>query len=255
MKIYLLDHNVDMAVAWAKYFFKETDVHIVCDDFANFMKEHLTIDGIVSPGNSFGLMDGGYDKAITNYFGKWLMRDVQKAILEYFGGEQSVGTCLTMTTPITNMVDDKILLLHTPTMRTPEKIYDIRVIYQCMREALIAAKHSNRTEIVIPAFGAGTGGVPYDDVARMMFLAYKQIKNPLRVCKAQSNLWDDDWQTPFSKVEFDKIVLPFCVKKEKSQNNNRQLIYVSSARIPHHQILKKIKGDIGGNEVKWEQID
>ena len=178
MKIYLLDHNANMTDAWAKYFSKKTDIHIVCDDFANFMNEHPTIDGIVSPGNSFGLMDGGYDKAIINYFGTWLMKDVQKTILKYFYGEQGVGTCLIITTPITNTVDDKILLLHTPTMRTPEKIYDIRVIYQCMRETLIAAEHSNRTEIVIPAFGACTGGVPCDDVARMMFLAYKQIKNP-----------------------------------------------------------------------------
>ena len=178
MKIYLLDCNINMTDSWAKYFSKETDVHIVCGDFANFINEHPTIDGIVSPGNSFGLMDGGYDKAITNYFGTWLMKDVQKTILEHFYGEQGVGTCLIITMPITNMVDDKILLLHTPTMRTPEKIYDIRVIYQCMRETLIAAEHSNRTEIVIPAFGACTGGVPCDDVARMMFLAYKQIKNP-----------------------------------------------------------------------------
>ena len=167
-----------MTDAWDKYFSKKTDIHIVCDDFANFMNEHPTIDGIVSPGNSFGLMDGGYDKAIINYFGTWLMKDVQKTILKYFYGEQGVGTCLIITMPITNTADDKILLLHTPTMRTPEKIYDIRVIYQCMRETLIAAEHSNRTEIVIPAFGACTGEVPYADVARMMFLAYKQIKNP-----------------------------------------------------------------------------
>ena len=178
MKIYLLDRNINMTDSWTKYFSKETDVHIVCDDFENFIKEHFGIDGIVSPGNSFGLMDGGYDAAITNYFGTWLMKDVQKAILEYFSGEQSIGTCLTIETSLTNGLGDEILLLHTPTMRTPEKIYDIRVIYQCMRETVIAAEHSNRTEIVIPAFGGCTGEVPYNDVARMMFLAYKQIKNP-----------------------------------------------------------------------------
>lgn len=247
MKIYLLDYNVNMTDAWEKYFSKEIDVHIVCDDFANFMKEHPTIDGIVSPGNSFGLMDGGYDKAITNYFGTWLMKDVQKTILEYLGGEQGVGTCLTITTHLTNIVDDKILLLHTPTMRTPEKIYDIRVIYQCMRETLIAAKHSNRTEIVIPAFGACTGGVSCDDVARMMFLAYKQIKNPPKEINwgyargIWGGVFDDYWQMRFSEEEFDKIILPFCIKKEETKDNNGKLIYVSSARMFHHQILKKLK--------------
>ena len=68
-KIYLLDINKDMTDAWRKYFCDEMGVEIINDSFGEFMKNHPEIDGIVSPANSFGLMDGGYDKAIIDYLG------------------------------------------------------------------------------------------------------------------------------------------------------------------------------------------
>ena len=76
MKIYLLDINKEMTDAWNKYF-DLPNVEIVNEDFATFMNKHPNIEAVVSPANSFGLMDGGYDKAITDYFGKQLMKDVQ----------------------------------------------------------------------------------------------------------------------------------------------------------------------------------
>ena len=65
----------------------------------------------------------------------------------------------------------------------------------------------------------------------------------IRGHRAQINPWYNDWEIPFSKEEFNKIILPFCVKKEKAKNDNEQLIYISSARMNHHQILKN-KGNI-----------
>jgi hypothetical protein len=62
-------------------------------------------------------------------------------------------------------------------MRTPEQIVDSRVVYQCMRTTLIEALKCNVDNIVIPAFGGLTGQVPYNVIAKMMFLAYKQICN------------------------------------------------------------------------------
>ena len=179
MKIYLLDRNKEMTDAWYKYFKDIENVEIVYEDFATFMDKHLSIEAIVSPANSFGLMDGGYDKAITDYFGKELMKDVQKSILFNWRGEQPVGT--SMTVPIFNRTIDTILgfkiaiLIHTPTMRTPEVIKDSRIIYQCMRTTLIEALRQEVDSIVIPAFGGATGRVSYDEIAKMMFLAYKQI--------------------------------------------------------------------------------
>lgn len=180
MKIYLLDRNKKMADNWHKYFKDIEGVEIVNEDFATFMDKHLNIDAIVSPANSFGLMDGGYDKAITDYFGEKLMKDIQLSILLKWHGEQPVGT--SMTVPIigvkSSMSNRYAILIHTPTMRTPEVIKDSRIIYQCMRTTLIEAVRQEVNNIVIPAFGGATGRVPYDEIARMMFLAYKQICNP-----------------------------------------------------------------------------
>ena len=184
MQIYLLDINPEMTDAWNKYF-KCTGVNIVNKDFKTFITEHQDMEAIVSPANSFGLMDGGYDKAIIDYYGPQLMEHVQYAILNRWYGEQPVGT--SMSIPIANRVYVKEIagkkdlfhpiLIHTPTMRTPEVIEDPRIIYQCMRTTLLEAIYQEVESIVIPAFGGCTGKVDHDTVANMMFLAYNQISN------------------------------------------------------------------------------
>lgn len=181
MKIYLLDINSDMTDAWKKYFVFN-NIEIINEDFAAFMGNHPNIEAVVSPANSFGLMDGGYDRAIIDYFGKKLMDDVKKVIIRDWYGEQPVGTSITI--PIYDKriinsigIESHPLLIHTPSMRTPEQIADARITYQCTRTTLIEAEKQEINSIVIPAFGGLTGKVPCDEVARMMFLAYKQIHN------------------------------------------------------------------------------
>lgn len=170
MNIYLLDFNINMVNAWNHYFRTE-NVEAVHSDFASFIRSRPDVEAIVSPANSFGLMDGGYDKAIIDYFGSDLMDKVQGEIISKWYGEQPVGT--SMSVPIDG-ASCKILI-HTPTMRTPERIVDHRVVYQCMRTTLIEALNQKVNSIVIPAFGALTGGVPCGEVAEKMFLAYKQV--------------------------------------------------------------------------------
>ena len=191
MKIYLLDINSHMTKAWEAYFKDIDDVEIVNTDFDNFMFDY-TVDAVVSPANAFGLMDGGYDGAITRYFGKQLMKDVQYKIITEWYGEQPVGTSLSV--PIKGKqvyYNDKIkdmILIHTPTMRTPSLIVDNKVIYQCMRTTLIEAIKNNVRNIVIPAFGGCSGGVGFSTIAKMMYLAYVQINN------RPNNLNDITWE-------------------------------------------------------------
>ena len=73
---------------------------------------------------------------------------------------------------------DSQSLIHTPTMRTPQRILDPRVIYQCMRTTLMCAAEHSIESIVIPMFGGLTGGVRPQLVAGMMWRAYQQLKNP-----------------------------------------------------------------------------
>lgn len=188
MYIYLLDINKEMTNAWHKYFGNINNVEIINDDFVHFMNTHPNIEAVVSPANAYGLMDGGYDGAITRYFGEDLQHKVQNIIVKEWYGEQPVGTALTVLTDKAVANSHKLIrLIHTPTMRSPEVIIDPRIVYQCMRTTLIEAKKQDVQSIVIPAFGGLCGAVSYELLAYYMFLAYKQIIN----FKPHDITWND----------------------------------------------------------------
>lgn len=168
-KIYLLDVDSDMCDAWHSEFKDDNIIEIVNQDFMTFMMQHPEIDGVVSPANSFGIMDGGYDAAITHYFGPELMLKVQQEIRNQFGGViQPVGSCIPVH------IHGNGYLLHTPTMLYPSHIIDARVIFQCMYSTMCVANKIDLKYILVPAFGRVTGSVENDVVARMMQIGYEQ---------------------------------------------------------------------------------
>ena len=176
MFIYLLDNNPSMVAEWKRAFKGVSDVRVICEDFATFMDEN-NVECVVSPANSYGFMDGGFDLAITEYFGDELMEKVQRLILKNYYGEQPVGTSLICRIPQT----DKYLI-HTPTMRVPSIIKDPMVVYHCMRSTMIKALNNGIGTIVIPAFGGKCGQLDYGVIADLMREAYNQItKAPFRL--------------------------------------------------------------------------
>ena len=94
LKIYLLDINPKMCEAWEKNFGGASNVEIVCEEFTAFMEEHKEVDCVVSPANSYGFMDGGFDFALSCYFGDKLEETVQQYIKENLYYEQPVGTSI-----------------------------------------------------------------------------------------------------------------------------------------------------------------
>ena len=174
MEIYIIEIDKRKFKYLSAYFSNYNDVHLVNESFESFMKKNKdAIECVVSPGNSFGLMDGGYDLALTEWYGKQLQERVQEYIINNYYGEQGVGTSFIIPTN-----KDNQFLIHTPTMRTPQEIIDPRIIYQCMRSTLIEAINNKVKSILIPMFGASIGNVKPQVVSEMMFKAYTQIKNP-----------------------------------------------------------------------------
>ena len=171
MKIYLIERDYQK-FRYLKECFIEEDVVLVNDSFQSFMTKNK-VQCVVSPANAFGLMDGGYDLAITEWYGNQLQDRVQEHIIKNFFGEQPVGTSFIIKTN-----KDNQYLIHTPTMQTPQLIKDPRVIYQCMRSTLIEARKNNIESILIPMFGGSCGGVKPQIVAKMMWAAYTQLKSP-----------------------------------------------------------------------------
>ena len=172
MKVYLLNNEAMMADCWSAYFSNEPDVTVVCDVLKEFMTQHK-VDCVVSPANSYGLMDGGFDLALSEYFGWGLQERVQEYIVKNYRGEQPVGSSFIIDTG-----KDGVKLIHTPTMRIPFPVKDPMIVYQCTRTSLMCALENNVESIVIPAFCGECGEVSPKVIAKLMYEAYKQIMNP-----------------------------------------------------------------------------
>jgi hypothetical protein len=76
-ELILVDPNTTLCHEWHQKFEKYPEFTIVNDYFENLP----AFDCMVSPANSFGIMDGGVDYAITRFFGEQLQASVQKMIL------------------------------------------------------------------------------------------------------------------------------------------------------------------------------
>ncbi|EQA0352401.1 phage tail protein [Salmonella enterica subsp. enterica serovar Rubislaw] len=167
-----------MAVAFEHSFQNTENVEIIPEPFETIPE----FDCMVSAANSFGLMDGGVDAAITAYFGPQLQERVQQNIIREYLGEQPVGTAFVIETGNSKHP----WLVHAPTMRVPLIIDGTDAVYNATRAALLAIFQHNKSagedrkikSVVFPAMGAGCGQVPPDSVARQMKLAWDSFSNP-----------------------------------------------------------------------------
>lgn len=147
---------------------------------------------MVSAANSFGLMDGGVDAAITRFFGEQLQSRVQRYILDHFQGEQPVGTSFI----IHSGKDEHPWIAHTPTMRVPMPINGTDYVYLAMKAMLRAVHRHNAKEakklqgeageqvsrqikrVVCTGLGTFYGKMALDEAARQMALAYRNFLSP-----------------------------------------------------------------------------
>lgn len=168
----------EIAKAFERHFYDDENVEIISKPFETIPD----FDCMVSAANSFGLMDGGVDAAITAFYGKQLMSRVQQHIVNEYLGEQPVGSAF-----IIGSGDHKHpWLVHAPTMRVPLIISGTDAVYLATRAALLAVYHHNKTQsehnkigrVVFPAMGAGCGQVSPDSVAAQMKLAWCSIITP-----------------------------------------------------------------------------
>lgn len=184
MKIFLMDIDKNMCSEWNERFSAYENVEVVNCEFTKFIQQHPEVDTIGSAANSFGLMDGGLDLYYIKQYGKDLQKAVQKVIIKEYYGEQPIGSSFILAIPNSS----GIKLIHTPTMRVPMKITDIRVIYTSTRSALVEAIKAGSKVTMLPAYGHLTGGISADLVATMMLMAYKSVMD--RLDDDTENTWD-----------------------------------------------------------------
>ena len=176
IKLTLVDPNLQMCINWRKEFAGLPNVEIVNGYFETIKR----FDCMVSAANSFGLMDGGVDAAITRFFGENLMKRVQERILIEFLGEQPVGSSFVIQTGHL----EHPFLAHTPTMRVPMPISSTDYTYLAMKAMLLAIRSHNlvsnqRIEVIAcPGLGTGIGQMRLEEAARQMALAYRNFLFP-----------------------------------------------------------------------------
>jgi len=139
-RVTLIDREVRLVAAWREAFRDVAEVEAVQGDFFSVHAEAM-----VSPANSFGIMDGGLDLAIRDVLGVHVEQRVRDRIVERHHGELPVGVAEVVKT------DDSRwpLLVCAPTMRVPEDASRTTNAYLAFRAALLAVRGEAST-IVCP---------------------------------------------------------------------------------------------------------
>ncbi len=141
-------------------------------------------DALVSPANSFGVMDGGLDLVIHDRLGFAVEVRVQEVIVERHHGELPVGSAEVVAT------DDPSwrYLIAAPTMRVPEPIPFALNAYHAFRAILVAAENFNRRagrreidSVVCCGLGTGIGQLAPVKCAMQMRAAYQSVRGEARI--------------------------------------------------------------------------
>jgi O-acetyl-ADP-ribose deacetylase (regulator of RNase III) len=178
-KLYLIDSKTELCDKWRQVFSNYHEVEVLSGDYFQ-----QSADAIVSPANSFGIMDGGLDLAIRNELGYQVETDIQEVILKKYHGEMPIGTA-----EIINTNHDRwSYLITAPTMRIPENIAYTLNTYIAFRAILIAINSFNVSNpkkviksLICSGLGTGIGSMEPVRCAAQMRAAYKLIKEPARI--------------------------------------------------------------------------
>lgn len=174
MKILLFDRDGKMVEAWRSLGHRMTDLVISQLDLPE-----VEADAIVSPANSFGFMDGGFDLCLLQRFGLDLEVRVRQLMLTREIGELPVGTA--------NIVDTGCkktpYLVVAPTMRVPMILPADTVNPYLATKAAVGCAMRTAAPIetlAITGMGTGVGRVPHAIAAWQMISAIREMLYPQR---------------------------------------------------------------------------
>ena len=175
----LTDSSEELCFAWTTSFEGVEGVSVSCGDYFS-----QPADAMVSPANSFGIMDGGLDLAIRDTLSGDIQRAVQDRILEQHHGELPVGCAEIVQTEDTRWP----YLIVAPTMRIPERIMDTLNPYVAFRAILLSiARHNvsmgtmDISTVIVSGLGTGVGRVSPERCAIQMRAAYDSVYAPARI--------------------------------------------------------------------------
>ncbi len=138
-------------------------IHVAIGDISQ-----LTVDAIVNPANSLGIMNQGVAGAIRAVGGQGI-EDEARAMAPV-----AVGAAI-VTGP--GQLFCKAVI-HAPTSEEPGQKIGVEAVRRATRAALLAAVRNGYDVVALPGIGTGIGGVPHDEAARAMVDEVRAIKTP-----------------------------------------------------------------------------
>ncbi len=117
-----------------------------------------SVDAIVNPANSMGVMGGGVAAAIKEVGGDVIEKEaMEKAPIP-------VGQAVETTAG--NL--DAEYVIHAPTMEKPAQKTTVEKVRRATEAALKKADELGVKSVAFPGMGTGVGGVPYEDAVEAM---------------------------------------------------------------------------------------
>ena len=173
----LIDLNEPLVTCWNEVFKDEPRVSAEYGDYFE-----SPADAMVSPANSFGIMDGGIDLAIRNNLGVSVEKMVQGQIKDHFHGELPIGSAVAVNTGH----DKWPRLIAAPTMRIPEDVRQTTNAYSAFRAILLLIESMNTSypgdykirTLVCCGLATGCGKMSYAQCALQMKAAWDQVNGP-----------------------------------------------------------------------------
>ena len=171
-KIHLVDRDARLVAAWGEVFRDHAEVVAERRDFFE-----LEADAMVSPANSFGIMDGGLDAAIRTTI-RGVDQRVLNALRNRHHGELHVGMAEIVETGDPRWP----FLICAPTMRIPEDVSRSVNAYVAFRAILLEVRRHNEAgslpqirSILCSGLCTGVGAMPPRRCAAQMRIAYRQV--------------------------------------------------------------------------------
>jgi len=170
----LMDRRPALVRAWTRAFV-DTPITVRHGNILRAAEGHT----LISPANSFGWMDGGFDDAIRRTYqmaGVDIMTRVQNAITAQADGELLVGQALVIPTPEGPFP----YLISAPTMRKPGPVPWSANAYLAFRAILRTAWMWNQSHpdtplpaLYVPGLATGAGLMSPRRAARQMRAAWE----------------------------------------------------------------------------------
>lgn len=131
---------------------------------------------VVAAGNSFGIMDGGLDKAMIDVHGMGLQNRVQEKIAMLYDGELPVGHAVTVPLWDDEESENCPKLIYAPTMQVPMLIEHTPNVFYATRESIYMARILKCEKLYIPLMGCGTGGLTPEYSIRQIKAAIMSVE-------------------------------------------------------------------------------